>query len=340
MPKKPDTEHQPQLLPPTKVVVMFRPHATQEHVDGLEQHLQSATLFVPEMNISTAESIQVLERVSAGEQHPVMAVAMLGVADTMRGHLLGVLQVLHNSQVKVALADITAEDSLNIALEASEHQNIYAAELEQTLQNLLENLQNYHQLQSEREDRIVENLLQQLQANPQEQTIVMTLGSMHAPIVEKLRQQAGQFAELTVEVDADNSPESSYQHQVLKQIANGEKVPQESLLRTLLEKLITDSAIRGQLDQAFTDPIEAERWIKDAVAQFTVDEIRDLYSTSVTSYTAKEQAGEMIVVGKFFSMLSMVVGDALTQSGGLFEQKGIAIPKPSIDEDEMYDPYV
>lgn len=340
MPKHIDTEHKPQLLPPTKVTVVLRPHAVQEHAAGLEAHLQDATLFIPEMNISTNESLSVLERVSQGELNPVLAVAMLGISDTMRGHLLGVLQLLHNSQIEVALADISADDELNLALESTEHRSVYAAELEPTLQNLLKNLQTYHNLQSEREDRMVESLLQQLQKNPQEHNIVMTLGSMHTSIVEKLRQQAALFSQLTVEVDADTSRVSKYEYEVLAQIASGEEVTQESLLRTLLEKLISDSSIRGQLEQVFSDPIEAEQWIKDAVAQFSVEEITALYTSSVASYTAKEQAGEMIVIGEAFSMLGMVVGEALTKPGGLFEQKGIVVPEPEIGDEDLYDPYV
>lgn len=355
MPRKetPSSPEQKNLLPPTSIKIILSPHTAAEHATGLQQHLSANTLFIPELSGWDDHTVELLRQVAMGEVPPVYASVWINGEESRTKHfIIQLAKELHNTQTQVLLVDTQKQDANHQAFDAHQMGIAYASEFTTTLERARLHLAEYLELQNQREWLMVERLLAGLKKTPAEaHQIVMTLGSFHTGIVEKLQQKSNLFSSLEIDAVAPfaNLELPSFEDEALELVKTNQPVSDELVARIVLERLMLGGQLEKQLYEVFKDGVKITEYVKSLVAQFSSAEIEAFYQSLVTQYQQQVSDGEFMAIGDDESGeegdvllgLNWLASEMLlgtSEEPGLLATKGIKVPKQS-EHDRYRDLY-
>ena len=172
---------------------------------------------------------------------------------------------------------------------------------------------------------MVEKLLQILKENHHSK-VVLTLGSSHAGIVEKLQAKSANFASLEVEAisSVNDQQMNSIRDVAENNIRSNQEISNDLAARMVLAELLENSPLRDQLKQVYENPLQIQDWVRQAVEQFSAEEIGVFYNQLISDFQVKLDNNQFHVIGSDpYEVLGMV---SETELRKLLASKNIELP--------------
>ncbi|MDQ3098874.1 MAG: hypothetical protein M3Q44_03950 [bacterium] len=309
-------------LPPLDIEIIYAPHATSEHMSDIS----GADIFIPELAGWEPGMDTVLASVARGDVLPHEALPTLSAGadeDDMHGYKQALLHAIAGTNVAVGFADVPAGHQYDLLYHHLQEEGIVAgADFDETIQNVYKYIDSWATLISGRDKHIATSLnatvknaikyrfdLQQ----KDRLKVVMTLGSLHAGVTERLR-STDTGGVNTVTTHGNTNPETAYDYfgEAVDKQKRGEAVDDQLAARVLLEHVIQKNQTGYQIQEAVNDGYLMLLVAKKIASHFNKDEIATLYKQSF---------------GNFALMDGLLREDMEENSdNGLLAQKGIVLP--------------
>lgn len=186
-------------LPKIKIDIFYSPHGSAEDIDGLEDQLQKADIYIPENFGWTPEYLNVLRKLSDGKVTPEMALQDWGDEDpSYYSRDEKFFKIIYNSKKPITFIDIPDNHSLVRRENENKIPKIqFGSNFGQVLDSVRGYIKKAADMHKERETYMVKQLQSQIQellkTHPelrgrQEINILLSVGGAHTSLDRYLKE--------------------------------------------------------------------------------------------------------------------------------------------------------
>lgn len=278
-----------QKTPKITVEIVFARHATAQDLGTFSDQFQQADIYIMEAAAWTPEFYNFVNDLSRGKKMPSDIHQLGSLYEPSAGHVMAELDMIHGSGKPVGFIDIQhgKNEAMDLYMDTLERGNellqIIGPDFSETLARLRKSIEDFIQLDKDRESHMVEafpRVIQQiLEDHPrlkkrESLSVITKLGSAHLPIVHALNNEGYETKSTIYEQHSYSWTEPS-DEALLKMRQEG--FVSDGLLARAVASIFIGNIFRNNIESLSSNYEKKQALLGRLTASFTYNEIRNIY---------------------------------------------------------------